>query len=46
MVFDNETFSMNRLKNSFICNFWSWANVSSGVRDRSILEFLTWLGYR
>ena len=46
MVFDNETFSAYRLKNSFICNFWSWSNVSSGDRDRSLLEFLTWMGYR
>ena len=35
---------MYRLKNSFICSFWSWANVSSGDRDRSILKFLTWMG--
>ena len=35
--FDNETFSMYKLKNSFIFSFWSWANVSSGDRDRSIL---------
>ena len=39
VVFDNETFSMYRLKNSFICSFWYWANVSSGVRDKSILDF-------
>ena len=46
VVFDNETFSIYRLKNSFICSLWSWANVSSGDRDRSILEFLTWMGHR
>ena len=46
VAFDNETFSMYRLKNSFICSFWSWSNVSSGDRDTSLLEFLTWMGYR
>ena len=46
MAFNNETFSAYRLKNSFICNFWSWSNVSSGDRDRSLLEFLTWMRYR
>ena len=46
VVFDNETFSIYRLKNSFICSLWSWANVSSGDRDRSTLDFLTWMGYR
>ena len=37
---------MYRLKNSFICNFWSWVNMSSGDRDMSILDFLTLMGYR
>ena len=41
MTFDNEAFFAYRLKNSFICNFWSWSNVSSGDRDMSLLEFLT-----
>ena len=46
VAFDNEVFSAYRLKKSFICNFWSWSNVSSGDRDRSLLDFLTWMGYR
>ena len=46
MTFDNEAFFEYRLNNSFICNFWSWSNVSSGDKDRSLLEFLTWMGYR
>ena len=36
MAFDNEAFSEYRLKNSFICNFKSWSNVSSGDRDEFI----------
>ena len=43
---DNEAFSACRLKNSLICNFLSWSNVSSGDRDKSLLDFLTWMGYR
>ena len=46
VTFDNEAFAAYRLKNSFICNFWSWSNVFSEDRDRSLLDFLTWMGYR
>ena len=46
VTFDNEAFSAYRLKNSFICNFGSWSNVSSGDKDKSLLDFLTWMGYR
>ena len=35
---------MYNLKSFFICNFWSWSNVFSGDRDRSLLDFLTWMG--
>ena len=45
VAFDIEVFSALRLKGSFICNLWSWSNVYSGVRDRSLLDFLTWMGY-
>ena len=44
VAFDNEAFSTYRLKSSFICNFWSWSNVCRGDRDRSLLDFLTWMG--
>ena len=46
VAFDNEAFSVYRLKSSFICNFWSLSNVYSGDRDKSLLDFLTWMGYR
>ena len=46
VTFDNEAFSTYRLKSSFICNVWSWSNIYSGDRDRSLLNFLTWMGYR
>ena len=44
MAFDNKAFSTYRLKSSFILNFWSWSNVYSGDRDKSLLDFLTWMG--
>ena len=46
VAFDNESFFVYRLKSSFICNFWSWSNVYGGDRDTSLLNFLTWMGYR
>ena len=46
MTFDNEAFYVYRLKSSFICNFLSWFNVFSEDRDRFLLDFLTWMGYR
>ena len=36
VVFDNKAFFAYILKNFFICNFWSWSNVSSGDRDEFI----------
>ena len=44
VVFDNEAFSAYRLKSSFICNFLSWSNMYNGDIDRSLLDFLTWMG--
>ena len=46
VAFDNEAFSVYRLNRYFICNFWSSSNVYSGNRDRSLLDFHTWMGYR
>ena len=45
VTFDNEAFFAHRLKRCFVYNFWSWSNVYSGDRDRSLLDFLTWMGY-
>ena len=46
VAFDNEACFAYRLKSSFICNFWSWSNMFSGDRERSLLDFLTWMRYR
>ena len=44
VTFDNAVFFEYRLQSSFICNLWGWSNVHSGVTDKSLLDFLTWLG--
>ena len=44
--FDNEVFSAHRMKRSFICSLWYWSNVYSGDRDRSLIDFLTWMKLR
>ena len=46
MAFDNEVFSAHRMKRSFICSLWYWSNVYSGDRDRSLIDFLTWMRLR
>ncbi|KAJ9709030.1 hypothetical protein PVL29_000829 [Vitis rotundifolia] len=32
-----------KLKNSFVCNLWSWARVYMGEETSSLLDFLEWL---
>ena len=44
VAFENESFSTRRMKRFFICNLWSWANVYNMDRNKSLLNFLTWIG--
>ena len=53
VAFDNAVFLEYRLKSFFICNFWACSNVYSGGIDRysggtnrSLPDFLAWMGYR
>ena len=46
IAFDNKDFSMQRMKSSFVCNFWSWTNLNMVDRPSSLVDFLTWLGCR
>ena len=46
VAFDNEIFSAHRMKLLFICSIWYWSNVYSRDRDRSLIDFLTWMEYR
>ena len=35
--------AIQKLKNSFVCNLWSWATVYIGEESSSLLGFLEWL---
>ena len=43
-MFDNEELSIQRLKNSFVCNLWSWSRVSLDMSSISLVSFIDWLG--
>ena len=40
IAFENNDFSAQRMKASFICNLWSWSNVYIVERPRSSVDFL------
>ena len=42
LAFGNEEFSL--LKNSFVCNLWSWVSVSIVLSPSSLVTFFDWLG--
>ena len=44
LAFDNAEFSVQRIKNSFIHNLWSWSRVSVDVDPTSLFSFIDWLG--
>ena len=46
IAFDNEELSMNRLKNSFVCNLWVWSKPVVNEGPLSLLGFFDWLGAR
>ena len=43
IVFDNEVLSIQRLKNSFVCNLLSWAKSSIVVDPLTLFNFVDWL---
>ena len=45
-AFEDVTPSGHRLKTNFLCSLWSWANLYSVDNIDSLVNFLTWLGYR
>ena len=45
-AFENETPSVLRMKSSFLFSLWSRAKLYSVDNLNSLVEFLTWLGYR
>ena len=34
---------IQKLKNSFVCNLWSWARLYIGEESLSLIGFLEWL---
>ena len=40
IAFDNEKISMNRLKNSFVCNLWVWTKSVVNDGPLSLPSFL------
>ena len=46
VVFENDDFSIQRLKFSFVCNLWSWFKLYIAEIPNSLINFFEWLGYR
>ena len=46
IAFDNKEFSMQRMKFYFVCNLLSWTNLYMVDRPCSLVDFLTWSGYK
>ena len=44
IAFDNEVLLIQRMKNSFVCNLFSWAKSSIVVGPLSLINFVDWLG--
>ena len=44
LVFEDVNISINRMNSTFLCNLWSWVNLYSVERPRSLIDFLTWVG--
>ena len=45
-AFEDATPSAHRMKVTFLCTLWSWANLYSVNNNDSLVDFLAWLGYR
>ena len=45
-AFDNEIPSAIRMKSSFLFTLWSWAKTFGVDNLSSLVDFLTWLGFR
>ena len=44
LAFDNAKLSVQRMKNSFVCNLWSWTRAFVNMDSRSLISFIDWLG--
>ena len=39
LVFENEDFSIQRLKYSFVCNLWSWSKLCIAEGPNSLINY-------
>ena len=46
VTFENEVPSAHRMKSFFLFTLWGWAKMYSADNLKSLVGFLTWLGYR
>ena len=46
VAFEDVALSTHRMKITFLCILWSWANLYSVDNTDSLVDFLVWLGYR
>ena len=46
VAFEDVAPSTHRMKVTFLCTLWSWANLYSVDHTDSLVDFLVWLGYR
>ena len=44
LAFDTVELSIQRLKNSFVCNLWYWTRVFVDVGPTSLISFINWQG--
>ena len=46
IAFENEEFSIQRMKNSFVYSYWSWTKLFIDEGPLSLINFFYWLGTR
>ena len=44
IAFVNEDFSIQMMKNSFVCNIWSWSKSCLDVGPLALINFFNWFG--
>ena len=43
LAFRGGSLAIQKLKNSFVCNLWSWGRLYIGEESSSLIGFLEWL---
>ena len=46
IAFDDEGFSVHRLKYSFVCSLWYWIKLYIDADPLSLIDFFDWMGSR